>query len=812
MARLLIETPGQSRQHVVHLSPARSVWIGSAPDCGVVVDAPGVAPRHFRLEHHKGRYLLVRERKGPAVYVRGAKVRRVMLRDGEHIEFGEAVATFRDSRSPKAAEPITGARHTTHRDHRSRNIHDDPGESMAAFDKSDLSWYSLVKRRVRRQRQAASRRLRRRRPRHTDAERTPRASAWRRLPMRLALGSLALGATLGLLVLYQGVHGWPDRYHRAATQALNDGDLAEAAEFWTHLLADAPNHSLAPDARRGVMLVDVLRALEAFHQAAHDPTDPAQGFLPQARAFVSRSGQFIELHADLEVWIPWAHKVANGLEDVSQACLVGGADSLSLDTVELGLRACHTRHRIALLLGEAAVGSLPTHPHWTRLRRLRAEARFAARLGSVRTRIATRLAGNDLDGALGLLHELVVDFPDQAGRPAVTRLGRQLGAALRAGTRYTARRLDLHAPGSGPGRLRSHGAPCPDRRAATVVTGRWCHTYDIDDGRLVWQRRLPTPPAGTPVWIDATPSPLLALPGPDRRLWLVRPGSGQAVGAVELDAPLLGTPLVVGSRLWVPTERGLWEYDPGATCTRGVWRIPLPGPFRLRADPDGKRLAVAADAHAVCVLALDRPAVAGVALTLHGHARLQAAPWIDPRGLVVFQNRGLGRCQLRMIVPGPDRPMAFARAGPTLDGWVWQVGEPMGSVLPIVTDRGVLYGLDLRRRTDPGAPGHLFHTQLERFDQSPYAQMPWVEPRGMERGWIHFAGLRTISPGGQPGTLEAGLLAMDNVAAGPAVIHARAVPVFAVVHLRSLASRLVRLDPERHDVRWTRAIPNEPGG
>ena len=90
--------------------------------------------------------------------------------------------------------------------------------------------------------------------------------------------------------------------------------------------------------------------------------------------------------------------------------------------------------------------------------------------------------------------------------------------------------------------------------------------------------------------------------------------------------------------------------------------------------------------------------------------------------------------------------------------------------------------------------------------------MPRVEPGRAGRGWVHFAGLRTISPGGQPGTLEAGLLAMGNVAAGPAVIHARAVPVFAVVHLRSLASRLVRLDPERHDVRWTRAIPNGPEG
>ena len=813
MARLLIKVPGRSRTQRVYLKRDRQYSVGSSSECDIVVHGEGVAPRHFRLEYRHGRYLLVRQPKGPGVYVRHEKVRRVLLRNGDAVRFGRAEAVFRDRTAPKVEDLKDDPDWTGRRSRRSKRDQAEepiPDSGVRAFDRSELSWYGEMKEEVRRQRRAARDRMRRKRRQADQADQVPKPRRWNRWPTRVALFSLGLGAVLALLLLYQGMTAWPDRYHRAANQALSDGHLAQAVQLWNDIVAGAPDHPLADDARRGLLLVELLRPLDAIHRAARAPKPDVAGFFRQAEAFVQGTEQFLQRYEAIDPWRPWAHKLANGLDDVGRACLAAAGTSAAHDTADLGLRAWRAKHHIDIRLGEAAPGSRPEHDHWAQLRRLRGETRFAASLASLGDRADALIAKGKSDRALGLLHALVERFPEQAARPTVARVGARLGAALRAQIRFEPRRVGLDRAAVGPGRLRSaRGGPCPDARAAVVVIGNRCYGYDTQDGRALWRRRLDAPPAGTPVWVAHGESPVVALPGP-KRLWLLHPGTGKTYGSAELGAPLGGTPLVVGGRIWVPVRHGLWEWDVASGVSRGVWRLPLRAPLRLRADPTGKRLVVAADAFAVCVLDLTRHALASVLLTLHRPGAMPAAPWLDGRGLIVFENMGLDFCRVRMGTPASDRPMALGRTGRRLDGWVWQVGHPVGSALPILTDQGVLYGLDLTHRAGPGAARRMRRQDLERFDKPRYAQVPVLAADPTQGVWANFAGLRPIRPGAAPGSLQPGSVLCRTCAAGPPVAHAGSAPMFVLFRPPPLVPQLVRLAPQRHDIEWSTPLAAAP--
>ena len=826
MARLLITVPGEPEAQKVRLKRQAVVWIGSDPACDVVVRAEDVAPRHFRIEYHKRRYLLVREPKVPAVYVRGEKIRRVMLRDGERVTFGRAVAVFRDRSAPKAETLKDKARQSSRsRRRRQQTPRDEPAQpespaprsdghalhddrdDINAFDNSQMSWHDAVRNQVHEQRRAASRRLRRARRSSARAAPVTVPSRWRGLPVRLALGTIALAAAVGLLLLYQNMRSWPHRYHRSATEALSNGQLDVAARLWSEMVAGAPDHALAGDARRGLSLLELIRALRDVQPDAKAPDRIGVTFLGNAHAFVTRADRFLRRYGRTRAWRPWAHKLSNGLADVARACQVAAAESRSPETVDLGLRALRAAHQVDLLSGDAAPGSSPKPALWARLRRLRGETRFAARLASLNQRIPLLAQQDQIGQTLTLLHELVVAFPDQADRPAITRLSRQVRDAVRRAIRFQVHEGGLQPAPAGPGRRHAPGPPCPDDRAATVQIGRSCHTYDIKDGRLVWQCRLTASPAGPPVWVGDGDAPLLALPGGDQRLWLMRPGSGEPLGAAVVDGAICGHMLAAGTRLWVPVKRGLWEWDVSAKRWRGLWRLPVPGPFRLRLDPTGKRLVVAAHAFAVCVLDVAHHTAAGVVLTLHRPGSVRAAPWIDRHGLVVFENRGLAHCRVRMTGPSLDPLAAPGQPDPVLDGWVWHLGRPLGSTLPIVTDRGIVYGLDLAKRTRAGAAAAAFRQDLERFDKPRYAQVPRTQACGADATWVSFAGLRPVGPGKAPGSLQVGLVVLGQSAAGPPVAHAGTAPMFVVLPLPAAVPRLVRLAPERHDVAWSVPIP-----
>ncbi len=85
--------------------------LGSGSDCDLTLDAPGVSPRHCRVENRGGRWRVVDLASEGGTRVRGTDVSQLILTDGDVIELGGASLRFHRSR-PRASEAVDGAETT----------------------------------------------------------------------------------------------------------------------------------------------------------------------------------------------------------------------------------------------------------------------------------------------------------------------------------------------------------------------------------------------------------------------------------------------------------------------------------------------------------------------------------------------------------------------------------------------------------------------------------------------------------------------------------------------------------------------------
>jgi predicted component of type VI protein secretion system len=68
-----LEIQGEGAARALTLSARAVVWLGSAPDCDVVLDAPGVAPRHLSLFIREGK-LFARDHSPQGTRMQGQRV------------------------------------------------------------------------------------------------------------------------------------------------------------------------------------------------------------------------------------------------------------------------------------------------------------------------------------------------------------------------------------------------------------------------------------------------------------------------------------------------------------------------------------------------------------------------------------------------------------------------------------------------------------------------------------------------------------------------------------------------------------------
>jgi hypothetical protein len=85
----------QGRANTAHLVLAASaVLIGRGAECTLVVDDPGVAAVHARLDPHAGGWLLTDMRSASGTYVNGRRILQHSLQPGDQIRIGQTVVEY----------------------------------------------------------------------------------------------------------------------------------------------------------------------------------------------------------------------------------------------------------------------------------------------------------------------------------------------------------------------------------------------------------------------------------------------------------------------------------------------------------------------------------------------------------------------------------------------------------------------------------------------------------------------------------------------------------------------------------------------
>jgi len=90
----LVVTGGQERGRIISLGRA-SLTLGRAKDSGIRVVARGVSRRHARFHIRKGKVNMQDLGSTNGTWRNGRKVRETPLKDGDQLQFGACVATFR---------------------------------------------------------------------------------------------------------------------------------------------------------------------------------------------------------------------------------------------------------------------------------------------------------------------------------------------------------------------------------------------------------------------------------------------------------------------------------------------------------------------------------------------------------------------------------------------------------------------------------------------------------------------------------------------------------------------------------------------
>lgn len=127
---VLLRADGVTAGQVCSVAPAGAI-IGRAPDAGVSVDDPGVSRAHARLTPTpSGRHLLEDLGSRNGTFVRGKRVQRALLEDGDMVQLGPRVsfryvvvdrsgeALFRQLYQSSVRDALTGAYNRRHFDER----------------------------------------------------------------------------------------------------------------------------------------------------------------------------------------------------------------------------------------------------------------------------------------------------------------------------------------------------------------------------------------------------------------------------------------------------------------------------------------------------------------------------------------------------------------------------------------------------------------------------------------------------------------------------------------------------------------------
>ena len=78
-----------------------SVTLGRAKGTGIRVDERGVSRRHARFHVRRGKVSLQDLKSTNGTWCNGRKVRETSLKDGDQLQFGACIATFRQNHSDK---------------------------------------------------------------------------------------------------------------------------------------------------------------------------------------------------------------------------------------------------------------------------------------------------------------------------------------------------------------------------------------------------------------------------------------------------------------------------------------------------------------------------------------------------------------------------------------------------------------------------------------------------------------------------------------------------------------------------------------
>lgn len=276
--------------------------------------------------------------------------------------------------------------------------------------------------------------------------------------------------------------------------------------------------------------------------------------------------------------------------------------------------------------------------------------------------------------------------------------------------------------------------PAENERAVFALVRGMLYALGQDTGRLLWAVRVGIDTSMLPVRLPATEisgESVLVLSADTSLLTNRDARTGKAIWHYQLTGPCLGRPVVVGSRVYIPTYDGkVHEIDAAEGRLLGWYDLGQPLSVGGVLQPGTSLLFVPADSGRVFVLDVReesraKPCVA-VLETGHAAGSLQGEPLIVSRSvlrqhlqlpeaqwpdyLLLNQASGLGAMQIRLYtlpVQGDEKPAVTPLVIP---GWSWfspyQDPEKIGQV----TDAGVLgiVGINQVFNTDrPVFPIHI---------------------------------------------------------------------------------------------------------
>jgi outer membrane protein assembly factor BamB len=305
------------------------------------------------------------------------------------------------------------------------------------------------------------------------------------------------------------------------------------------------------------------------------------------------------------------------------------------------------------------------------------------------------------------------------------------------------------------------------------------YALDVATGNLLWRKYVGFDAAAPPLLngqdvyvVDATNHDLLCLEARTGRLrW-----------RQEFGGPF-AEPLVVGARMYVPTESGrLYIVDTRNGIRMGYLQFAQPLRVTPAADSSGERLYLTGDHSSIYSISLDDLTCLGVHYLGHATGSIRVPPVRVLNKLAVLENNGLETCRLHLLSLDDQQAVSESVTDRRLSGLAATAPLAVGRRLTVITDRGQIEVFDVGRGEDDGSLTPV-------ASRSATSQQPLVRHVMLADGHFWIGDTQLTKYGVQPTGNRLPVQSIDDTFAGATFDHPFQLFGSTLVHVRRPADR-----------------------